>query len=725
MGVPYIHFRSSFSLLRGCRSPEEICRFARERSLSEVGITDINSVYGLIRFLLAAKREGVKPVAGVVVEAGGRELFTAYVMNRAGFSRACALLSLVLGGGCDPVADLREKGWEGLAILTQHPDVAAALSERESRGLFLQLTYGRPFAALARFARERGLRTAAIHDTVFLDEADERLYPLLRAIDLNTTLSQLPSLGASAAGMPGSHCGFVEPAAMESFFSAVPEALENARAIADSASVEGIISPRFIFPPFEGLTEEQSFALLGRLCEEGAARRYGGMRPDVRARLDYELAIIREKGFSSYFLVVRDIVRQCPRTCGRGSAAASIVSYLLAITHVDPLRYNLFFERFLNRGRRDPPDIDVDFPWDERDRMLRYVFEKYPGRSAMVANHVTFGPRSAIRDPAKAMGIAEEEIARLVRSFRMGRINEIPTALREAAARIRGMPRNLGTHCGGVVITPGPLTDYTTVQTSPLGYPVIAWEKDATEEAGLVKIDLLGNRSLAVLRDTIALVEAGGGERVDWESFDPLADSQTRELIASGKTIGVFYVESPATRQLLAKMRAGDYENLVIASSIIRPAANQYIRTFVKRLHGAPYQPLHPLIAGTLAETYGVMVYQEDVSRVAIDLAGFPIEDADRLRKILSKKDRELKLPDFRERFFRGARARGVAEETIGEGLGHDPLLRRVLLLQAPQRLLRAGLLPGRLHEALLSPGVHRLGDQQRRGFLRQADLRR
>ena len=671
MAIPYIHFRSYFSFLRGCRSPEEICRFARERSLSAVGIADINSIYGLIRFLLAAGREGIKPVVGVAVENKGRVLFTAHVMSRSGFSRICGLLSAILkdgDGGVDPVADLAERGWDGLSILTPHPEVAAALAGRDRRGLFVQLTYGRPFAALSRFARERGIQTAAVHDTVFLDEADEKLYPLLRAIDLNTTLGQLHAGGAGPGEIaPGSHCRFAGPDAMESFFSAVPEALENARAIADGASAEGIISPRFIFPPFEGLTDAESFGLLGRLCEQGSKRRYGGMRPDIRARLDYELAIIREKDFSSYFLVVRDIVQQCPRTCGRGSAAASIVSYLLGITHVDPLRYNLFFERFLNRGRKDPPDIDVDFPWDERDRMLKYVFGKYPGRSAMVANHVTFGPRSAIRDSAKAMGIAEEEIARLVRSFRQGRIDEIPAALREAAARIRGMPRNLGTHCGGVVITPGPLTDYTAVQTSPLGYPVIAWEKDATEEAGLVKIDLLGNRSLAVLRDTIALVQANHGVRIDWESFDPLADTETRDLIASGRTIGVFYVESPATRQLLTKMRAGGYENLVIASSIIRPAANPYIRTFVKRLHGAPYQPLHPLIAGTLAETYGVMVYQEDVSRVAIDLAGFPIEDADRLRKILSKKDRQLKLPDFRERFFRGARARGVSEGTIGK----------------------------------------------------------
>ena len=606
---------------------------------------------------------GIRPVVGVVVEKNGRALFTACVMNREGYSRICRVLTELLtdeAGTYDPVSALRERGWEGLAILSPHPDVLQRLAEQGSRDLYVQLSYGRPFSALAGFAHDHGLLTAAVHDTVFLNGSDERLYPMLRAIDLNATLERV----AEEETVPCA-ARFVELETLDRFFSAVPEALAHAEEIASRADATGIISPHYVFPAFNGLAEEDSFHLLVRYCHEGVQRRYGAMRPDIRDRLDYELSVIREKGFAAYFLVVRDIIQQCPRTCGRGSAASSIVSYLLGITHVEPLRYTLFFERFLNRGRQDPPDIDVDFPWDEREKTLQYVFQKYKGHAAMVANHVTFGPRSALRDPAKALGLPEDEIADLVRAFRQGRFEDIPAYVRETASRIRGFPRNLGTHCGGVVITPGLITDYTHVQMSPLGWPVIAWEKDAAEEAGLVKIDLLGNRSLAVLRDTLELVERNHGVRLEWESFDPLADPDTRDLIASGKTLGVFYVESPATRQLLTKMQRGDYENLVIASSIIRPAANQYIRTFVKRLHGAPYRPLHPLIEQTLAETFGVMVYQEDVSRVAIDLAGFPIEEADRLRKILSKKDRALKLPDFREKFFRGARARGVQEETI------------------------------------------------------------
>ena len=384
--------------------------------------------------------------------------------------------------------------------------------------------------------------------------------------------------------------------------------------------------------------------------------------------------------------MVHDIVSRCPRTCGRGSGAASIVSYLLGITHVDPLRYNLFFERFLNLERQDPPDIDVDFPWDEREKALRYVFERYAGRAGMVADHVTFRDRSALREPAKALGFSREEIDRFVRFARFGEAERIPAALRRVAARLRGFPRHLGTHPGGVVITPRPITDYTHVQDSPLGWPVIAWEKDGTEDAGLVKIDLLGNRSLGVLRDCIGSVNAklaapAAGARscaprckcgrldppavVTWEGLDPLDDPATQALVAGGGTLGVFYVESPATRQLLAKMRRGDFEHLVIASSIIRPAANRFIREFVRRLHGAGYPPLHPRLEETLRETYGIMVYQEDVSRVAIDLAGFSAGEADRLRKVLTKKDRELRLAAFRERFFARGAARGVSPEVL------------------------------------------------------------
>ena len=673
MKIPYapLHFRSFFSLLRGCLSPEEICRYAREKAFPAVGMTDINNFYGLIRFIKAARQEQIKPVAGVVIHFDGKELFTAYILNKSGFSRISGIITKLLFHlnpyireeqriSYNPEDDLLEQGWNGLCLVSQDLPLLKKLLSRERKGLFVKLTWGKSFFSPFKWAQKMGLPVMAVNDTVFLREKDARLHNILRAIDLNTIVDNLPEEEKilsfhRAAGQKE----------MEAYFSAVPEALKNAWSLVQESSTEGIINPGYIFPRFGGLSEKEAFYRLNKLCYKGVGWRYGLMRPDILSRLKYELEVIREKNFSSYFLVVHDIVSQCPRTCGRGSSASSIVSFLLGITHVDPLKYNLFFERFLNLKRKDPPDIDVDFPWDERDKILQYVFKKYQERSGMVANHVTFGPRSSIREPALALGIPEDEIKKLVSQWRLKKKDALPAYLREISDRIKGFPHFIGLHCGGVVITPGPVTSYSHIQPSLAGYPVIAWEKNSTEDAGLVKIDLLGNRSLSVLRDTLSLVNTRYGKNIEWASFHPLSDRKTRKLIKTGRTVGIFYVESPATRQLLKKMGTGDFEHLVIASSIIRPAANAYIREFVKRLHQGTYTPLHPLIADTLDETLGIIVYQEDVSRVAIDLAGFSIEEADALRKIISKKDRKHSLPDYQDSFFKGGMASGVKKEVL------------------------------------------------------------
>ncbi|MBN2442262.1 MAG: DNA polymerase III subunit alpha [Spirochaetales bacterium] len=684
ISIPYspLHIRSFFSLLRGCLSPEEICEYACKEKFPAVGITDINNLYGVVRFIKAAKRNGIKPVSGAIIRFEGQELFTAYIINRAGFSRLSHIISNILlhenpyikikdRDDYNPITDLLTYGWEGLLLVSDKISLLQKLMAHGKKGLMVKLTWGKSYIRELRYARQQGLPVIALNDAVVRNDSihqkkDIFLYQLLRAIDKNITIGNLPE---NARLKP--YEGIVSKENMENFFSAVPGALKQAAALAEESHAEEIINKNYIFPGFDTLSGDEAFSHLAALCNKGITDRYGPnhghKRTEISKRLNYELSIIREKHFSSYFLVVQDIVSRCPRTCGRGSSASSIVSYLLGITHIDPLKYNLFFERFLNPGRKDPPDIDVDFPWDERDKVLEYVFEKYKGRSGMVANHVTFGKRSSIREPAKALGIPEEEIKKIIALWRTGREDKIPGYLKKISARIKGFPHYIGLHCGGVVITPGPITDYTHIQMSLAGYPVIAWEKDGTEEAGLVKIDLLGNRSLSVLRDTISLVKKRYGKTISWESFNPLKNKRTHDLIRKGHTLGIFYVESPATRQLLKKMKTGDFEHLVIASSIIRPAANKYIREYVKRLHEKTYTPIHPLIADTLKETLGIMVFQEDVSRVAIDLAGFSVEEADLFRKIISKKDRHYHLADFRDRFFSGGRSKDVPDNILQE----------------------------------------------------------
>jgi len=565
------------------------------------------------------------------------------------------------------------------------------------------------------------------------------LHRLLRAIHLNSTFARFPA-GAFARR----DATLLSASEMAARFPDCPDALENTVAIAERCDWSLPLG-KPIFPPFppphrpeswqealaaaglgvaaathqaemvghagaeavdlagtEATGHEQASVRMGqvdssmgadlleRLCRAGACRRYGVADPrdlptEVTSRMAKELGIVRAKGFSDYFLVVRDIVTRWPRTCGRGSAAASLIAYCLEITHVDPIAHDLFFERFLNEERRDPPDIDVDFPWDERDQVQQYVLEAWGReRTAMVANHVCFRARAAVREVAKVWGLPDGEIAKVSkRLMRAWVAKDVERHIHEHplfaglkldppwpeilgwAARLEGIPRAISTHCGGVVIVPDELARTTPTQPAPVGVPIIHWEKDTTEEAGLLKIDLLGNRSLAVIRDALAAIEKNHGRHIDYAAWDPLEDSATQALVARGDTLGVFYVESPSMRLLQQKTRRGDFAHLVIHSSIIRPAANDYIEEYVRRLHGGRYKTLHPILDGLLKETYGIMCYQEDVSRTAMEMAGFSAADADELRKILSKKHQKKRLEDLRQQFFAGAGERGVSPGVV------------------------------------------------------------
>ncbi|MEK7412098.1 MAG: hypothetical protein AAB263_02140, partial [Planctomycetota bacterium] len=328
-------------------------------------------------------------------------------------------------------------------------------------------------------------------------------------------------------------------------------------------------------------------------AEAGMRRRYACIAPAVRERLDRELSVIAAKGFSSYLITVAGLA-QGRRTCGRGSGASSLVVYCLGITNVDPIRYSLLFERFLNPSRTDPPDLDVDFPWDERDKVLAAAIASYgSAHVAMVSNHNYLRRWSALRIVARAYGRSETETSDVRNQIQANERYGVPLRLAEPwpgiveqAKHLVGIPHHAGLHCGGIVITPEPIRDlvpvhpaakHITLEQDPnddappprVPLPTIAWEKDGAEAMGLIKIDLLGNRSLAVVRDTVADL-AQDGITIDEQRWNPADDPATRKLVASGDTLGCFYIESPAMRQLQAKAGSGDFDRLVIHSSIIR-----------------------------------------------------------------------------------------------------------------------------------------------------------
>ncbi|MEK7381591.1 MAG: DNA polymerase III subunit alpha [Gemmatimonadota bacterium] len=735
----HLHVHTHFSFGRGASSPDALIAAALERGFATLACTDTNGVYGAVEFQQTAESAGLRPILGAHLVAGGQEAVVLAEDDR-GWAALCRAVSRIhwaghpgtivgqvpvpttagwperTGGGRrrtldpasipqsdpraihrgersspeessgrsgqDPAEDLADQlaaDRDGLVVLSS--DIA--LLERVHRlsgpvGLYAELIPGKARHAVLAAARRLGIPPVVSGAVHFAHPEDWARHRLLRAIGLNTTLSAL-----SATEVSGRDAWLRPTDEIERHFPDCPEAVTRATEVAERCRyripIGRIVAPRLA---------DQSDALgqLRTFAYEGARRRYGTVARITRDRIEHELTIIALKGFADYFLVVRDIVAHGPTHCGRGSVANSIVAYCLGITHVDPLASGLLFERFLNPERTDPPDIDLDFPWDERDHVLGYVFRRYPHpQAAMVCNHNCFRLRGAIREVARVHGrpngeirevtrripwFSDEPLEQLLETHPNYSELDLPAAWRDYARMAQplvGVPRHLSLHPGGVVIVPNALTDFVptqpavkTLDGSPdLTVPAIQFEKDGAEDAGLVKIDLLGNRSLAVIRDAMAMVARNTGVALDYTSSEAGEDSATRALFRAGKTMGVFYTESPASRLLCRKSQAESFELLVLNTSIIRPASNRFIRTYLERLHGAPYQPLDPCLRDTLSDTFGVMVFQEDVVNVCASFAGMPLSTGDGLRKALSKKRPVKHLAGYAEEFFAGAATLG------------------------------------------------------------------
>ena len=666
----FLENHSVYSLCEGTIFLSELASSAKSRGCRHLCLCDTNGFYGVVNFVQACEREGLEPVICTRLKSSG---FNGIVVARTmeGYGIISQLISEVhLGGGIRIGEKLLRAKPKNLFIITG--DRNLLFSGKEN--VFCEINVMKKnYREDYLFAKSRGIEPALIYPVYFLKKTDRRIHLLLRAIDLNKKLSTL----LPEEVQPSEAFQKNEEEICTSY-SFMEDALENSWEIAEKSSFPFPLG-KSILPRFGS----HSFELLKRLCFSGLEKRYRRVTSEILARLGKELSIIQDKGFADYFLVVHDIVKRAPYTCGRGSAAASLVSYLLFITHVDPIRHNLFFERFMNEERPDPPDIDVDFPWDSRDEVLAYIFKKYSRvNSAMVSNHITFSVRSSVREVAKVYGVPEPEINRITGhigyyynrsaddfvNYSLDR-NPSPSMRRiiRDAVDINGRPRYLSVHCGGVVITPGPVSSYIPVERAPKGVNVIQLEKNQAEDFGFVKIDILGNRSLSVVRDALGLVNEHYGLDLRYETLNPLEDQKTVRMLGEGKTIGVFYVESPAMRQLQKKTGRGDYDHLVIHSSIIRPAANMYIKEYIERLHGKPYTPLLPEMGEILDETYGIMCYQEDIMKIAMRVADFSLGEANELRKVVTNRRKEARRLQLKEKFIKNCRRKRISEKTIGQ----------------------------------------------------------
>jgi error-prone DNA polymerase len=433
---------------------EDLCRCAKEQGMDRLALTDTNGLYGLIYFIEAAKETGIQPIVGSEIVTG-KHRAVLLVRTPAGYANLCRIIS---ARHChqdfDLIKSLKEMR-RGLIIFSDDFTLLKALKKNAVEDLFVEMSPGYNMAGCYAFSRQSGIPPLATN-RVYLLKPDQ--FPLRCCTDWD--------------------------------FSHI------------------------VFPCFEAMTDREAYETLYAATIEGCKRRYGELATAVLERVEHEMKIIQEKNFAHYFLVVADMTKKAPRSCGRGSAAASIVSYALGITHVDPIKHRLFFERFLNPGRLDPPDIDVDFAWDERDQIIDYVFAKYgTRRTAMVANHNTYGARSAIREVAKVFGLTGSEIGRVTGKIGYGwHLKHIWKELAnhpkmrgiefkkpwdeiiQAAVQLEDHLNHLSVHCGGLVIVPDEVRRYCPVEISASGLQVLQWEKDSVEEAGLVKIDILEPR---------------------------------------------------------------------------------------------------------------------------------------------------------------------------------------------------------------------------------------
>lgn len=671
--------KSSYSLGWGVSSPKALCRQAKKLGYSRLCITDINNLYGLPEFMAAAKQYQITPLIGAEIT-NGRQAIICLVQTQQGYSNLCRIISC---RHCHPHFDFQhifKPRHHGILALGSDMNLLLSLRQIGMEPIFdLGLVAQMAQEHLSQQAKHHSLACTTIQHCTTATLEEQRTHLLLRVLHQKKTIQHLTD-----ATNPNPMC---PPA--PTLPSCPPHHHLSLQQISAKCPFSGPARD-LIMPPYS--SSHSARQTLRHRALKGAAKRYPSPLTNmVHQRLRYELDIIDTMGFSAYFLVVQDIVcrkgkeNKYRRICGRGSGAASLVAYCLHITNVCPIKYNLYFERFLHLGRMDPPDIDIDFAWDERQDVLQEIFARYPRRAAMVCNHVFYQPRMTIREVAKAYGLPESEIK--VVTSRIHGLNpqaDLLPQLKQSihlqnyifsapwpdilkdAQRIIGLPRHLSVHPGGIIITPKPISHYVPIQYSGGRVPIIHWDKDGAEFFGLVKIDILGNRSLGVIRDTIKQIEASGNRfnETDWH---PEEDPATQHLIKRGGTMGCFYIESPAMRLLQKKAGSGDFEQLIIQSSIIRPAANEFVREYVRRLHGGTWSHLHPCLKEVLDESFGLMIYQEDVSRVAVTLAGFSHERADGLRKVMSKKDKIRQLHDYEAEFHIGAEKRQIPTQTVRE----------------------------------------------------------
>jgi DNA polymerase-3 subunit alpha len=730
----HLHVHSEYSLLDGAIKVDRLVRRTKELGMNAVALTDHGNMFGAVRFYRTARQEGIVPILGMeaYVTRGSRtdktkkkgelaQLHHLVLIARDddGYRNLMRLSSIgyLEGFYYKPRIDMEvlsrySGGLIGMSsclrgdipqtIIQSGRDAARGKAERlreifGKENFYLELQdHGieeekTARAGMIELSRETGIPLVATNDVHYLDKSDVEAHEVLLCLQTRGELEDPRRFRFKTDELY-----FKTADEMEALFDDVPEALDNTRAIAQRCNVNldrrGFFLPTFPLP--DGFSSNSEY--LKALAAEGVKRRFVEPSQEVGKRLEYELSVIQRMGYEGYFLIVRDIVNYARNAGiavgpGRGSAAGSLLCYVLGITDVNPIDHGLLFERMLNPERVSMPDIDIDFCFERRDEVIRYVIDRYG--EDKVCQIITFGTmaaRAVVRDVGRVLGLSYGEvdgIAKLIPGNpgitledAIKSSPELQALAREGATykklidhsmTLEGLTRHASTHAAGMIITPTPLMNHVPLYRTAKGETTSQYDMKSAEAVGLLKIDVLGLRTLTVIEKAIRLIEKSHGVRLDPAAM-PLNDEKTFELLRQARTVGVFQLESAGMRDVLKKLQPTSFEDVIAVNALYRPGPieGDMVNYFIDCKHSRKkitYE--HSALEPILEDTYGVIVYQEQVMNIASALAGFSLGEADLLRKAMGKKDKAV-MGALSKKFIDGARARGIARQTAAKIFG-------------------------------------------------------
>jgi DNA-directed DNA polymerase III PolC len=663
----YLNCHSYYSFKYGTMSIVQLLAQAQQLGITSIVLTDINNTSGCLEFIREAAKYNVAPIVGIDFRKGVQQQYIGIAKNNAGFLELNQHLSACL---CDQLtlhtqAPAFQNSYVIYPFNSIHPK---QLGEHEYIGVKISDLNKLLFSEFRSYLHKLVL----LHPVTFRDKKDFNAHRLLRAIDNNTLLSKL-----AITEQTNENERMLEEAALLQCYEHYPQLVFNTKKIMDTCEIRFEFGTSKNKRTYTGSIAEDE-VLMRKECYEGLAYRYTNPAPSIYERLEKELDAIFQMRFTSYFLINWDMLRyaQCKGYfyVGRGSGANSLAAYCLKITDVDPIDLDLYFERFINPYRVNPPDFDIDFSWKDRDDIIHYLFEKYDAaHTALLATYNTFQYNSVIRELGKVFGLPKGEMDELIETKKSKQTpDSITQLIFKYSAYLQDFPSHLSIHAGGILISEQPINYYTATSMPPKGYPLTQFSMIEAEDVGLYKFDILSQRGLGHIKDTIEVVEKNQGISIDIHQIAAFKeDEKIKQLLRSGKTMGCFYVESPAMRMLLKKLETDTYLGLVAASSIIRPGVAQsgMMREYILRHRDESRRNyIHPKIGELMSETYGIMVYQEDVIKVAHYFAGLSLAQADVMRRGMSGKFRAREeFQKAKENFFTNCKGFGYADELTKE----------------------------------------------------------